>query len=44
LVLGQKDEIELVALKQAGLAEVTVDQFKLDICNLITSTITALIP
>jgi hypothetical protein len=44
LVLGQKDEVELVALKQAGLAEIAVDQFKLDMCNLITSTITALIP
>jgi hypothetical protein len=44
LVLGQKDEIEMVALKQAGLAQIALDQFKLDMCNLITSTISALIP
>jgi hypothetical protein len=44
LVLGQKDNIEMAALKQAGLAETAVDQFKLDMCNLITSTISALIP
>jgi hypothetical protein len=44
LVLGQKDEIEMVALKQAGLAEIAADQFKLDICKLITTTISALIP
>jgi hypothetical protein len=44
LVLGQKDEIEMVALKQAGLAEIDVDQFKADVFNLITTTLTALIP
>jgi hypothetical protein len=44
LVLGQKDEVEMVALKEAGLAEIAVDQFKLDMCNLITNTISALIP
>jgi hypothetical protein len=44
LVLGQKDEIEMVALKQAGLAEIEVDQFKADVFNLITTTLTALIP
>jgi hypothetical protein len=44
LVLGQKDELEMVALKQVGLAEISADQFKLDIFKLITDTITALIP
>ncbi|MFI5161223.1 MAG: hypothetical protein ACHQHN_08090 [Sphingobacteriales bacterium] len=44
LVLGQKDEIELAALKQAGLAQIAVDQFKQDTFNLITNAITALIP
>ena len=44
LVLGQKDNLELVALKQAGLAEITVDQFKSDLFDLITDTITGLIP
>lgn len=44
LVQGQKDELELVALKQAGLAEIAVDQFKQDVFNLVSSTITALIP
>jgi hypothetical protein len=44
LVEGQKDELELVALKQAGLAEISVDQFKNDMFNLIKTTITALIP
>jgi hypothetical protein len=44
LVLGQKDELEMVALKEAGLAEIQVDQFKIDVFNLITTTICALIP
>jgi hypothetical protein len=44
LVLGQKDELEMVALKEAGLAEIQADQFKIDVFNLITSTICALIP
>jgi hypothetical protein len=44
LVLGQKDELEMVALKEAGIAEIQADQFKIDVINLITSTITALIP
>lgn len=44
LVLGQKDEIEMVALKQVGLAEIEVDQFKADVFSLITTTLTALIP
>ena len=44
LVLGQKDELEMVALKEAGIAEIQADQFKIDVINLITTTITALIP
>ena len=44
LVLGQKDEIEMVALKEAGIAEIKADQFKIDVINLIITTITALIP
>lgn len=44
LVLGQKEEIEMVALKEAGLAEIEVDQFKADVFSLITTTLTALIP
>ena len=44
LILGQKEEIEMVALKEAGLAEIQADQFKTDLFNLITTTITALIP
>ena len=44
LVLGQKDEIEMIALKQAGFAEIAADQFKADVFNLITTTLTALIP
>jgi hypothetical protein len=44
LLLGQKDELEMVALKQAGLAEITIDQFKADVITLITTTISALVP
>ncbi|MDN5288445.1 MAG: hypothetical protein JWR38_4719 [Mucilaginibacter sp.] len=44
LVLGQKDNLELVALKQAGLAEIAADQFKSDLFDLITNTIIGLIP
>src|SRR5882672_2087779 len=42
LVLGQKDNLEMVALKQAGLAEITVDQFKNDLFDLITNTVIGL--
>src|ERR1700761_7388978 len=38
LLLGQKDELEMVALKEAGLAEIQVDQFKTQLFNLIIST------
>lgn len=40
LVLGQKDLLELVALKQAGLALIRIDQFRTDLLNLVVSTIT----
>jgi hypothetical protein len=43
LILGQKGEIEMIALKDAGIAEIEADKFKADVLNLITSTITALI-
>jgi hypothetical protein len=43
-VLAEKDSLEMAALEQAGLAEIQVDQFKADVINLITTTITALIP
>jgi hypothetical protein len=44
LLLGQKDELEMVALKDAGLADIAVDQFKADVLNIILTTINALIP
>jgi hypothetical protein len=44
LLLGQKDLLEMVALKQAGLAVIQADQFKNDVMNLIKTTITGLIP
>ncbi|MDN3547690.1 hypothetical protein [Mucilaginibacter aquaedulcis] len=44
LVKGEADLLKLVALKQAGLAAIRVDQFKSDVVNLITSTIVGLIP
>ncbi|MEN0052154.1 MAG: hypothetical protein AAGC65_00725 [Mucilaginibacter sp.] len=44
LVKGQVDLLKLVALKEAGLAEIKVDQFKSDVTDLIISTITGLIP
>jgi hypothetical protein len=43
-VKGKKDSLEMAALEQAGLAEIQVDQFKADVCNLIITTISALIP
>lgn len=43
LVLGQKDLIELVGLKQVGLAQIKADQFKSDVLNLIKTTIQKLI-
>lgn len=44
LVAGQKDELKMETLKQAGLTEILVDQFKQDICNLVTNTVLASIP
>lgn len=43
LVAGQKDLLEMAALKDAGLAAVAADQFKSDLLNLITNTITGLL-
>lgn len=43
LVAGQKDLLEMAALKEAGLAAVAADQFKIDLLNLITNTITGLL-
>ncbi|SDH20519.1 hypothetical protein SAMN05421827_11914 [Pedobacter terrae] len=44
LVAGQKDELKMELLEQAGLSEILVDQFKQDICDLITNTVLASIP
>jgi hypothetical protein len=44
LVSGQKDLIKMIALKQAGLAQIAVDQFKNGVFDLITNTIVGLIP
>lgn len=44
LVLGQKELIQMIALKQAGLAQIAADRFKNDVFNLITNTIVGLIP
>ena len=43
LLVGQKDLIEMSALKQAGLTLVKIDEFKDGIFNLITDTVTGLI-
>ena len=43
LVLGQKELIEMNALKQAGLAMIKVDEFKNSILNLIIKTVNGLI-
>jgi nicotinamide riboside kinase len=43
LVLGQKELIEMNALKQAGLAMIQVDALKNSILNLIIKTVTGLI-
>jgi len=44
LILAQKDLLALTALKQAGLAEIAVDQFRTGVINLVTTTLTSLIP
>ena len=43
LILGQKDELEVVALKQAGIAAIEADKFKAGVLDLIVKTITGLI-
>ncbi|MCX2494615.1 hypothetical protein OQX63_14105 [Pedobacter sp. PF22-3] len=43
LLAGQKDELKMELLKQAGLSEILIDRFKQDICDLITNTVLALI-
>ena len=43
LVLGQKELIEINAMKQAGLAMIQVDEFKNSILNLIIKTVIGLI-
>jgi len=40
---GEKDLLKMDALTQEGLALVRIDQFKNDVCNLIVSTVTAII-
>ena len=44
LIQAQKDLLALTALKQAGLAQIAADQFKTDVINLVTTTLTSLIP
>ncbi|WPU92008.1 hypothetical protein SNE25_22065 [Mucilaginibacter sabulilitoris] len=44
LVLGQKDLIEMMALKQAGIAEIQAEKFKNGVFDLITNTVTGLVP
>jgi Holliday junction resolvasome RuvABC DNA-binding subunit len=39
----EKDLSEMVALKQAGLAEVRIDEFRNNIINMVVSTVTGLI-
>ena len=43
LILGQKAELEMTALKRAGITLVEADKFKADVLNLITNTIIGLI-
>jgi hypothetical protein len=43
LVLGQKELIEMDALKQAGLALIKADEFKSSLLKLVTSTILGLL-
>lgn len=43
LILGQKELIEMNALKQAGLALIKTDEFKNSLLNLIINTVTGLI-
>src|SRR5687768_8914981 len=43
LLQEEKDLTEMVALKQAGLSEVRIDEFRNNIINLVLSTLTGLI-
>jgi len=43
LILGQKSEIEMAALKRAGITLVEADKFKAAVLNLITSTLIGLV-
>lgn len=43
LVLGQKELVEMKALKQAGVALIKADEFKNSLLNLVTKTIIGLI-
>src|SRR4051812_20980431 len=43
LILGQKAEIEMAALKRAGITLVEADKFKAAVLNLITSTLIGLV-
>ena len=43
LILGQKAELEMVALKRAGITLVEADKFKESVLNLISNTIIGLV-
>src|SRR6476660_4199300 len=43
LVLGEKAELEMVALKRAGITLVEADKFKESVLNLIINTISGLV-
>jgi hypothetical protein len=43
LVAGQKELVEMIALKQAGIALIEADKFKNSVFNLIIDTVTGLI-
>lgn len=43
LVLGEKDNIQLTALKHKGIAMAKADKFKADVLNLVINTVAAAI-
>lgn len=43
LVNGQKDLLEMVALRKAGEAAITIDKFKNSLLNLVTTTVFSLL-
>ncbi|MBE9586597.1 hypothetical protein IM792_19265 [Mucilaginibacter sp. JRF] len=43
-LLSQKDLIQMIALKNAGLAKIKSDEFKNDVFNLVTNSVLKLIP